>query len=161
MPLNIDLQQIFLHLLNFTILFAGLYFLLYAPVKDFMNKRMSYYEDLDRQTQQKLEEAERSRMDYRHKLEEADAEIRQKSAQAQQAAAEASQAQLQQARDEADRILAKARADARIERERVTEEAQKDISEMVTVAVEKLVLDTTASVYDPFLETAGEEVADG
>ena len=39
LPLNIDLQQIFLHLLNFTILLAGLYFLLYEPVKKFMNKR--------------------------------------------------------------------------------------------------------------------------
>ena len=161
MPLNIDLQQIFLHLLNFTILFGGLYFLLYAPVKDFMNKRAAYYEDLDRQAQQKLEEAEHSRMDYRHKLEEADAEIKKKNAQAQQAALESSQAQIQQAREEADRILAKAKAEARIERERVAEEARKDISEMVTVAVEKLVLDTTASVYDQFLETAGEEDADG
>ena len=161
MPLNIDLQQIFLHLLNFTILFAGLYFLLDAPVKDFMNKRAAYYEDIDRQAKEKLEEAERSRMDYRHKLEEADAEIRQRNQQAQQAAQEAAQAQLQQARDEAGRILAKARAEAKIERERVAEEAQKDISEMVTVAVEKLVLDTTASVYDQFLESAGEEDADG
>lgn len=161
MPLNIDLQQIFLHLLNFTILFAALYFLLYAPVKNFMDKRTAYYEGLDRQAKEKLEEAERSRADYRHKLEEADAEIRQKNIQAQQAAQEASQAQLQQARDEAGRILAKAKAEAQIERERVAEEARKDISEMVTVAVEKLVLDTTSSVYDQFLEAAGEEDADG
>lgn len=161
MPLNIDLQQIFLHLLNFTILFAALYFLLYAPVKNFMNKRTAYYEDLDRQAQQKLEEAERSRMDYRQKLEEANAEIRQKSQQAQQAAQEASQAQLQQAREEAERIVAKAKAEAQIERERAAEEARKDVSELVATAVEKLVLDTTASVYDQFLDAAGEEDADG
>ena len=36
MPLNIDLQQICLHLFNFTLLLAILYFLLYQPVKDFM-----------------------------------------------------------------------------------------------------------------------------
>ena len=39
MPLNIDWQQILLHLLNFAILAGGLYFLLYAPVKSFMAKR--------------------------------------------------------------------------------------------------------------------------
>lgn len=33
MPLNMDWQQILLHLLNFVILFAILYFLLYEPVK--------------------------------------------------------------------------------------------------------------------------------
>ena len=38
-PLNIDWQQILLHLLNFVILFAILYFLLYDPVKKFMDKR--------------------------------------------------------------------------------------------------------------------------
>ena len=41
MPLNIDLQQICLHLFNFTLLLAILYFLLYQPVKDFMAKRRS------------------------------------------------------------------------------------------------------------------------
>lgn len=37
-PLNIDWQQILLHLLNFMILFGILYFFLYKPVKDFMEK---------------------------------------------------------------------------------------------------------------------------
>ena len=31
MPLNINLQQILLHALNFVILFGALYFLLYKP----------------------------------------------------------------------------------------------------------------------------------
>ena len=35
-PLNINLQQILLHLFNFAILGFGLYFLLYKPVKDLM-----------------------------------------------------------------------------------------------------------------------------
>ena len=39
MPLNIDWQQILLHLLNFVILAGGLYFLLYKPVKNFMLAR--------------------------------------------------------------------------------------------------------------------------
>ena len=49
MPLNIDFQQIFLHLLNFTLLFAILYYLLYKPVKDFMAKREAYYADMDKE----------------------------------------------------------------------------------------------------------------
>ena len=39
LPLNIDLQQIFLHMLNFVILAGGLYFILYSPVKKFMDQR--------------------------------------------------------------------------------------------------------------------------
>jgi F-type H+-transporting ATPase subunit b len=48
MPLNIDFQQIFLHLLNFTLLFAILYYLLYSPVKNFMAKRDEYYANMDK-----------------------------------------------------------------------------------------------------------------
>lgn len=47
MPLNIDLVQILLHLLNFVILFAIMYFLLYNPIKKFTDKRIEYYKKLD------------------------------------------------------------------------------------------------------------------
>ena len=46
-PLNIDWQQILLHLLNFVILAGGLYLLLYKPVKAFMEKRQQYYQEQD------------------------------------------------------------------------------------------------------------------
>ena len=46
MPLNINLQQILLHLLNFVILFVILYFLLYSPIKKFMEKRTEEYKKM-------------------------------------------------------------------------------------------------------------------
>ena len=46
-PLNIDWQQIVLHLMNFAILAGGLYFLLYNPVNKFMANRGDYYEYMD------------------------------------------------------------------------------------------------------------------
>lgn len=159
MPLNIDFQQIFLHLFNFTILLAALYFLLYRPVKDFMARRAAYYEDLDRQAQEKLSNAGRLQEDYRKKLEEADAEIRQRGAQAQQAAVQAAEAQLQQAREEAGRIVAKARKEAQAERERTIAEARRDVSALVAEAAEKLVSPSAGAAYDQFLEAAGEDDA--
>ena len=39
MPLNINFQQVFLHMLNFALLFGAMYFLLYKPVKKFMDSR--------------------------------------------------------------------------------------------------------------------------
>ena len=47
-PLNVDWQQILLHLFNFIILFGGLWLLLYKPVKNFMAKREAYYKDMDK-----------------------------------------------------------------------------------------------------------------
>ena len=43
MPLNIDFQQVLLHMLNFVILFGGMYFILYGPVKKFMDARTEEY----------------------------------------------------------------------------------------------------------------------
>ena len=45
MPLNIDWQQILLHLFNFCILAIALYFLLYKPIKKYMAKRDAYYDE--------------------------------------------------------------------------------------------------------------------
>ena len=50
MPLGIDFTQILLHFFNVIILFVGLYILLYAPVKAFMQKRSDYYADLEKNT---------------------------------------------------------------------------------------------------------------
>ena len=46
-PLNIDWQQIILHLLNFAILAGGLYFLLYHPVRKFMDQREEHYRQME------------------------------------------------------------------------------------------------------------------
>ena len=53
-PLNVDWQQILLHLFNFIILFGGLWLLLYKPVKNFMAKREAYYKDMDKAAAEKL-----------------------------------------------------------------------------------------------------------
>lgn len=160
MPLNIDLQQIFLHLLNFTILFAAMYFLLYKPVKDFMDKRAAYYEDLDKQARDKLAEAERVRLDYQQKLKAADDEIQEKSNQAQRLAMEAAEQQIKKAQDEAQRVLAKAGVEARAEKERALSEARAEVDEMIAIATEKLILDNTSQAYEQFLEAAGKEEPD-
>lgn len=156
-PLNIDFQQIFLHLLNFTILLAALYFLLYDPVKKFMDKRSAHYEDLDRQAKDKLEEAKRVRDGYEDKMAQADDEIRRQSEAARKSAAEQAQSQIKKAQKEAAHILAKAKAEAQAERDRALTEARSEISEMVAAAAEKLILGSTSDAYEQFLDAAGED----
>ena len=72
-PLNIDWQQILLHLLNFVILAGGLYLLLYKPVKAFMDKRTAYYRDQDAQAAKALADAEQTAAEVRQQLKNADA----------------------------------------------------------------------------------------
>ena len=156
MPLNIDLQQICLHLFNFTLLLAILYFLLYQPVKDFMAKREAYYADMEHKAQEALDRAREAQTACEEKLAQADEEIHRRGEEAQGAAAQAADARLALAEAEAGRILERARADAQAERQRAAGEARREVSDMVMAAVEKLVLADTAAAYDQFLTAAGE-----
>ena len=71
-PLNIDWQQILLHVLNFVILFGGLYFLLYKPVKNFMAKREAHYAEMAQKAQSELDSAEKIQADYQEQLKSGD-----------------------------------------------------------------------------------------
>ena len=74
--LGIDIQQILLHLLNFVILFTGLYVLLYGPVKKFMDKRTEEYKKMDEDAEEKLANATNLEAEYKEKLSAAEATIR-------------------------------------------------------------------------------------
>ncbi len=71
LPLNIDITQILLHLLNFTVLFAGLYFILYKPVRKIMNEREEHFKKLEEDANGKIEESEKAKEEYESKLKNA------------------------------------------------------------------------------------------
>ena len=74
-PLNIDIQQILLHLVNFAILFIILYLVLYKPVKKFMAKREEYYANMDQEAKDKLAAAEATEAEYQKRMEDAEKEL--------------------------------------------------------------------------------------
>ncbi|MBD5099647.1 MAG: ATP synthase F0 subunit B [Clostridiales bacterium] len=152
MPLNINLQQILLHWMNLAILTGGLYFLLFKPVKEFMDKRAAHYQELDRQAADKLAQAEQLRADCQAKLDQADEVIRQERLQAQQAAAQAAQEQVEQAQAQARHIITKAHAEAEQSRERALRESQKEMRELAAQAAKKLATQPGADAFDQFLE---------
>ena len=68
MPLNIDIVQILLHMLNFVILAGGLTLLLFKPVKKFMEDRKKYFEDKEKEIADGLEKNESLKAEYEEKL---------------------------------------------------------------------------------------------
>ena len=144
-PLNIDYQQILLHWMNLAILTGGLYFLLFKPVKQFMQKREAYYKDLDAQADAKLAEAEQIKAEYQAKLNGAAEEIHQARVKAQQAIQQSTEEQLAQAQTQAAQIVAQARAEAEHSRERALRESQRELKELAAEATRKLALQS-----DPF-----------
>ncbi len=154
-PLNIDWQQILLHLFNFTILFGALYILLYKPVKDFMAKRTAYYADMDTRAEDALKAAESSRMTYDEKVQSFDEEVRGERSKVNKELAEARERQLAAAKADAEKIVSDARTEAEREKEEIIASAQKEITDMVTGAMEKLTLEQSASdAFDQFLDAA-------
>ena len=154
MPLNIDWQQILLHWMNLAILTGGLYFLLYKPVKQFMEKREAYYREQARQAEQTLEEAEALKAACQAKLDGADAEIREARLKAQQAAQQSAEAQLAQAQEQARQIVAHARAEAEHSRERIMSESRRELKELTARAAKKLAAHPEADPFDQFLDLA-------
>ena len=66
--LGIDFLQIILHLFNFFILALGLYILIYKPVLKFMDKRKSYFENLDKDAKNLKNEAIEYKNEYDSKI---------------------------------------------------------------------------------------------
>ena len=151
-PLNIDWQQILLHL--FAILAGGLYLLLFKPVKAFMEKRESYYQNMDSEAKQKLQDAEALKDSYTRQLDSAAQEIAQKKADAQKAIEASRSEQLKAAKDEADRILQAARANTEREHDKMLRDAQKEMADLAVTAAEKLLLKGEGSPYEQFLNAA-------
>ena len=149
-PLNIDWQQILLHLLNFVILAGGLYLLLYKPVKAFMDKRTAYYRDQDAQAAKALADAEQ----VRQQLKNADAAATEKIAQAQKAADAAAEQRISEARAQAEQIIADAHTAAQREHDKLLADAEKELKDLAVTATEKLVLQSGGDAFDQFLDEA-------
>lgn len=153
-PLNIDWQQILLHLLNFVILAGGLYLLLYKPVKDFMAKREEHYRAVERQAQEKLSQAEDLSRQRQEQLKQLEDELRQRRMQAQKKLEQDTQQQLSQAREQADQIIADAHTAARREREKLLEDTRRELEELAVSAAGELLSQSGGDPYDQFLTLA-------
>lgn len=161
LPLNIDWQQILLHLFNFVILAVGLYFLLYKPVKNFMAKRVDYYRDMDERAKAKMAEAEEMQDDYQQKLHDVDNEIAEKKAKAVHDIETVCAQELQAARDEAAAMISAAQKNAEQERSKILAAAQEEVAALAMSATEKILLQHTASsAYDQFLDAAERRIED-
>lgn len=156
-PLNIDWQQILLHLFNFLILFGGLYLLLYRPVKAFMDKRTAYYADMDAEAKRKLADAERQEKQYRDHLANVENEAAALKQQAMESARQAAAEQLQQAKEERRAILDRAQKEAAQEKARVLAEAGTEIDALVAETVDKLLPPSGKAPLDDFLDRVEKE----
>ena len=153
MPLNIDIQQILLHMLNFVILFAVLYFVLYKPVRNFMDRRDEDFNEKNDRANRAMEEADSAKSAYEEKLSGIEDEIKSLREDARKKGVEEADAIREQARREADEILEDARRKAEQAKTAAVRSADNQIRAIAEQAAEKLVIESTAQAYENFIET--------
>ena len=138
LPLNIDWQQILLHFLNFAILAFGLYMLLYKPIKAFMDKRAKYYEDIDKNANEKIQQLKSLEAEYDAKISNLEAEIKEKKLAAEESISIQTQKELDLARAESNRIISEAKAEGQAEKEKIIASSKKEIVELAVLASDKI-----------------------
>lgn len=159
MPLNIDWQQILLHMLNFVILAGGLYFILYKPVKSFMAKREQHYKEMNDAAEANRAEAAALRKATQEKYDAAvDEVIRMRTKASDEIEAE-KQRLLGEARAEARRILETAGKTAEMRSKKALADSNDELRALAMEAVEKLLIND-GSALDKFLDAAESEQRD-
>lgn len=159
-PLNIDWQQILLHLFNFAILAGGLYLLLYRPVKQFIAQREEHYRSMRDEAEQDRSQAGLLKDEYSLKLSEVDADIAKRRADAEAELEALCARRTADAKQEAEQILAKAQESARRERDDILAKASRELVEAAVTAAEKLALQPDSDPYEQFLSFAGRRDSD-
>lgn len=155
LPLNIDFRQILLHLLNLVILFLILYFLLYSPVRNFMDRRKKYYENMEEECKTKAAEADKKEAEYSELLKNADSEAAEKKRIAVSEAQADRERIISSAEREAAAIVDKANARADEITRRAEERAKDELSEVVAKAAEEKI--ARACTIDGFLSEVEDE----
>jgi F-type H+-transporting ATPase subunit b len=153
MPLGIDFVQILLHLFNVIILFGGLYYILFGPVKKFMDQREEHYRQLDEEKTQALADAQKMKEDYDKQLQASADQILVEKQKATREIQELRRQKVTEAQEEARRIIKKAEGEGNRRKEEIVAGAREEISNLIADAADKLLQDgDTDDFYDAFLD---------
>ncbi|MBP5209099.1 MAG: hypothetical protein J6330_11670 [Clostridia bacterium] len=163
-PLNIDVVQILLHVLNLVILVGGLSLILYKPIVRFLKQRREYYDGLEKKHAEYEKEYEKFESEKQQLLADAEAEAQQRRQQAERQIAEMTKRYADEAKTRADAVIRAAEDEAEARKRSILESAQTEIGELVLSATQKLLQDganekTDSALYDEFIRTAN--TADG
>ena len=164
-PLNIDFQQVLLHMLNFVILAGGLSFLLFKPVNKFLRERREHFEKLAHENEEKAAENEKLKAEYEKKMADAEAQIAAERQKAEKEMSDAAKACIGEAKEKAASMIRAAEREAEEHKEQILDSAQTEIGELVLSATQKLLSDTVtpernSGLYDEFIRLADRTVAD-
>ena len=158
--LQLELWNVIFTVVNVLILFILVRIFLFKPIKKILEKRQAEADEQYNEAVKKEAEAEALKEQYENAITESESEKKQMLLETRRNADEEYKRIIKSANDEARTIRENAVAEADSEKEEILETARKDMAEMVSQAVDKVILgdgQSDSAIYDKFLEKAGDE----
>ena len=161
---NLDPQLIHdtvLLMISMLVMFTFLSYLLFNPVREFLKKRQDKIkEDIDTAKQDK-EDASALKADYDGKLREIEKEAEAILSEARQKALQNEAKIIDEAKEEASRIIARANRQAELERKAAADDMKKEMIQVAALMAQKIVAQTVdTKIQDSLVEDTLKEIGD-
>ena len=163
MPLNIDWQQILLHVFNFLILVTGLSLILFKPVRKFMHDREEKYKTTAAEHERKTAEIAELEKQREEKLAGLDGEMEARRKELVSRSEKEGRRIIAEAEERAQGIVAEGQKRAQEERAAYMAKAGDEIADMVVRSAEKLLVvgstpENDSALYDSYLKTTQSDI---
>ena len=161
MGLGISWQGLVAQLINFGILLVLLYFIAYKPIRRMLDERSEKVKTSMEQAEQMKEVMARTEEQVKEELDAARTERQNIVAQADQVGQQLKEEAREQAKQDAEVIVAKARAEIERERDEAIAELKREFADLAIMAAEKVINETLdkekhRKLIDEVLEQASE-----
>lgn len=161
MPLNINIVQILLHMLNFVILAGVLTLVLYKPIVKFLSERRKKIEEEIMREKELIKENEILKAEYEKKIADSEKEAAELKKNIEKEAADLVSETINKAKEKAAEIISSAEAEAYDRKAHILDSAQTEIAELIISATEKLLGDSVSperasALYDAFIKTLND-----
>jgi len=137
--LGINLPTLLAQIVNFVVLFGLLYLVAYKPIMRMIDRRSQSIKEGVEQAESMKEQAAHTEEEIRKRLEAASKEGQERVSRAVQIGEELRQRAEEEARQEADVIIARARTEIQRERDGAIGELRKEFADLTIMAAEKVI----------------------
>jgi F-type H+-transporting ATPase subunit b len=137
--LGINLPTLLAQIINVAILFGLLYLVAYRPIMRMLDERSRKIKESMEQTEYIKQQAERAEGEAAKRIEAAAKEGQEAIARALRTGEEIRQGAQQQAKQEAEALIARARSEIRRERDEAIDELRKEFADITIMAAEKVI----------------------
>ncbi len=137
--LGINLPSLLAQLVNFALLLGLMYLFAYKPIMKMLDERSRKVKESMEQTEQIKKQAEQAEEAFKVKIEEASHQGQLVIDRATRTSEEIRQKARQEAKEEAELLLARARTEIRRERDEVIDELRREYADLTIMAAEKVI----------------------